>query len=47
MILALVTLCDFPLVRGRSIAAPRIESGLRDQGLTVDVFSSGKKGKPA
>lgn len=47
MILALVTPCDFLLVRGGSIAVQRIESGLRDQGLTVQVFSSGKKGIPA
>ena len=47
MILALVTLCDFPLVRGRSIAAPRIESGLRDQGLTVQVFSLDQNGASA
>ena len=39
MILALVTPYYFPAVRGNSITVQRIESGLRDQGLTVQVFS--------
>ena len=39
MILALVTPYYFPSVRGNSITVQRIESGLRDQGLTVQVFS--------
>jgi hypothetical protein len=47
MILAFITPYTFPLVLGLSIAAPWIESGLRDQCLTVHIFSSGKKGIPA
>lgn len=39
MTLALVTPYCFPSVRGNSITVQRIESGLRDQGLTVQVFS--------
>ena len=47
MILALVTPYYFPSVRGRSIAAPRIESGLRDHSVTAQVCSSDQKGVPA
>jgi glycosyltransferase involved in cell wall biosynthesis len=36
---AIVTPFYFPSVRGNSITAQRIESGLRDQGLTVRVWS--------
>jgi glycosyltransferase involved in cell wall biosynthesis len=39
MILALVTPYYFPSVRGNSITIQRIESGLRDQGVEVEVFS--------
>ncbi len=39
MILAILTPYYFPSVRGNSITVQRIESGLRDQGLTVQVFS--------
>jgi len=39
MILALVTPYYFPSVRGNSITVQRIESGLRDQGVEVEVFS--------
>jgi glycosyltransferase involved in cell wall biosynthesis len=39
MILALVTPHYFPSVRGNSITVQRIESGLRDQGVEVQVFS--------
>ena len=39
MILALVTPYYFPSVRGNSITVQRIESGLRDQGVEVTVFS--------
>lgn len=39
MILALVTPYYFPSVRGNSITVQRIESGLRDQGVGVQVFS--------
>ena len=39
MILALVTPHYFPSVRGNSITVQRIESGLRDQGIEVQVFS--------
>jgi len=39
MILALVTPYYFPSVRGNSITVQRIESGLRDQGVEVAVFS--------
>ncbi len=39
MILAILTPHYFPSVRGNSITVQRIESGLRDQGLTVQVFS--------
>ena len=47
MILALVIPHDFPSVRDNVFTGQRIESDLRDQGLTVHVFSSGKKGIPA
>jgi len=39
MILALVTPYYFPSVRGNSITVQRIESGLRDHGVDVKVFS--------
>ncbi len=39
MILALVTPYYFPSVRGNSVTVQRIESGLRDQGHAVSVFS--------
>ena len=39
MILALVTPHYFPSVRGNSITVQRIESGLRDHGVEVKVFS--------
>ena len=39
MILALVTPYYFPSVRGNSITVQRIESGMRDQGVEVEVFS--------
>lgn len=39
MNLALVTPYYFPSVRGNSITVQRIESGLRDQGIEVRVFS--------
>ena len=39
MILAIVTPHYFPSVRGNSITVQRIESSLRDQGLSVQVFS--------
>lgn len=39
MILALVTPHYFPSVRGNSITVQRIESGLRDHGVEVQVFS--------
>jgi glycosyltransferase involved in cell wall biosynthesis len=39
MRLALVTPHYFPSVRGNSVTVQRIESGLRDQGMTVQVFS--------
>lgn len=39
MILALVTPYYFPSVRGNSITVQRIESGLRDHGVEVKVFS--------
>lgn len=39
MILALVTPYYFPSVRGNSITVQRIESGLRDHGVEVRVFS--------
>lgn len=39
MNLALVTPYYFPSVRGNSITVQRIESGLRDQGVEVRVFS--------
>lgn len=39
MRLALVTPHYFPSVRGNSVTVQRIESGLRDQGVTIQVFS--------
>lgn len=39
MILAIVTPSYFPSVRGNSITVQRIESGLRGQGVRVEVFS--------
>jgi glycosyltransferase involved in cell wall biosynthesis len=39
MILAILTPYYFPSVRGNSITVQRIESGLRDQGVTVQVYS--------
>ena len=39
MNLAIVTPSYFPSVRGNSITVQRIESGLRDQGVSVQVFS--------
>lgn len=39
MILAIVTPHYFPSVRGNSITVQRIESGLREQGVAVQVFS--------
>jgi glycosyltransferase involved in cell wall biosynthesis len=39
MILGLITPYYFPSVRGNSITVQRIESGLRDHGITVQVFS--------
>jgi glycosyltransferase involved in cell wall biosynthesis len=39
MRLALITPHYFPSVRGNSITVQRIESGLRDQGLSAQVFS--------
>ncbi len=39
MRLAIVTPFYFPSIRGNSITVQRIESGLRDQGLTVRVWS--------
>jgi hypothetical protein len=39
MRLAIVTPFYFPSVRGNSITVQRIESGLRDQGLLVRVWS--------
>ncbi len=45
MILALITPYYFPSVRGNSITVQRIESGLRDQGLTVEVFSLDRQGR--
>ena len=47
MILTLVTPNYRPSVRGNSITVQRIESGLRDHGVTGQVFSPGKKGVPA
>lgn len=47
MILALVTPYYFPSVRGNSITVQRIESGLRDQGLTVQVFSLDQQDRDA
>jgi glycosyltransferase involved in cell wall biosynthesis len=47
MILALVTPYYFPSVRGNSITVQRIESGLRDQGLTVQVFSLDQQDREA
>ncbi|MBI4571968.1 MAG: glycosyltransferase family 4 protein [candidate division NC10 bacterium] len=47
MNLALVTPYYFPSVRGNSITVQRIESGLRDQGLTVQVFSLDQHGAEA
>jgi hypothetical protein len=47
MILTLVPPHDSPSVRGSSIIVQRIESGLRDHGVTGQVFSPGKKGVPA
>lgn len=39
MRLALVTPHYYPSVRGNSVTVQRIESGLRDQGVTIQVFS--------
>jgi glycosyltransferase involved in cell wall biosynthesis len=47
MILAIVTPYYFPSVRGNSITAQRIESGLRDQGVTVQVFSLDRQEREA
>jgi hypothetical protein len=47
MILALVTPYYFASVRGNSITVQRIESGLRDQGLTVQVFSLDRQDRDA
>jgi L-malate glycosyltransferase len=47
MILALVTPYYFPSVRGNSITVQRIESGLRDQGVDVKVFSLDRQDRGA
>lgn len=47
MILAIVTPFYFPSVRGNSITVQRIESGLRDQGVTVQVFSLDRQDRDA
>lgn len=47
MILAIVTPYYFPSVRGNSITVQRIESGLRDQGVTVQVFSLDRQDRDA
>ncbi len=47
MILALVTPYYFPSVRGNSVTVQRIESGLRDQGQTVSVFSLDRQDREA
>ena len=47
MILALVTPHDISSVRGSSITVQRIESGLRDHGVTAQVCSPDQKGVPA
>jgi glycosyltransferase involved in cell wall biosynthesis len=47
MILAILTPYYFPSVRGNSITVQRIESGLRDQGLTVQVFSLDQQDRDA
>jgi hypothetical protein len=44
MILALVTPHYFPSVRGNSVTVQRIESGLRDEGVGVSVFSLDRQG---
>lgn len=47
MIVALVTPYYFPSVRGNSITVQRIESGLRDQGVEVEVFSLDRQDRGA
>ncbi len=47
MILALVTPYYFPSVRGNSVTVQRIESGLRDQGMEVSVFSLDRRDRGA
>ena len=47
MILALVTPYYFPSVRGNSITVQRIESGLRDHGVEVKVFSLDRQERDA
>ena len=47
MIVALVTPYYFPSVRGNSITVQRIESGLRDQGLEVEVLSLDRQDRGA
>ncbi len=47
MILALVTPHYFPSVRGNSVTVQRIESGLREQGLGVSVFSLDRQDREA
>lgn len=47
MILALVTPHYFPSVRGNSITVQRIESGLRDQGVEVQVYSLDRQDRGA
>ena len=47
MIPALVTPYYFPSVRGNSITVQRIESGLRDQGMEVKVFSLDRQDRGA
>lgn len=47
MILAIVTPYYFPSVRGNSITVQRIESGLREHDLTVEVFSLDREDRDA
>ena len=47
MILARVTPYFLLPVRGKSFAVQRIESGLRDHGVTAQVCSPDQKGVPA
>ena len=47
MILALITPFYFPSVRGNSITVQRIESGLRDQGVEIEVHPLDRQGPDA